>query len=112
MASSSLLDEHKVARNVVSLLSGFLGVLATIITAMRNAAKFDVKVQPITTRLIFSSNFLLHSLKAELFRTAAGQYRLMATRIEERLRTVRSINYLSYVIVRRSNTLGLCSTAA
>ena len=58
-------------RSWVSLGSGLLGVLSTTITALRNAAKLD--------------------LKAETFRGAAGQYRLMATRLEERIRTHRGL---------------------
>jgi len=46
-------------------------VLSTTITALRNAAKLDIK--------------------AETFRGAAGQYRLMATRLEERIRTHRGL---------------------
>ena len=42
-------------RTGVSLLSGLMGVVATTLTALRNAQKFDVK--------------------AEMFRSAAGQYR-------------------------------------
>jgi hypothetical protein len=58
-------------RSWVSLGSGLLGVLSTTITALRNAAKLDIK--------------------AETFRGAAGQYRLMATRLEERIRTHRGL---------------------
>ena len=64
-----MLAEKDDLRNYVSLLSGLLGIVATTITALRNATKFDVK--------------------AEMFRSAAGQYRLMATRLEERIRTHR-----------------------
>lgn len=57
------------ARNWVSLIGGILGVVSTTFTALRNSAKFDVK--------------------AEMFRASAGQYRLLATRLEERIRTHR-----------------------
>mmetsp|Transcript_53005 Transcript_53005/g.67949 ORF Transcript_53005/g.67949 Transcript_53005/m.67949 type:complete len:233 (+) Transcript_53005:62-760(+) len=66
LASSALISEDSFKRNFVSLLSGFLGVIATTITSLRNSAKYDVK--------------------AEMFRGAAGQYRLLATRLEERMR--------------------------
>eukprot|EP00614_Pseudopedinella_elastica_P026745 CAMPEP_0172618000 /NCGR_PEP_ID=MMETSP1068-20121228/75802_1 /TAXON_ID=35684 /ORGANISM="Pseudopedinella elastica, Strain CCMP716" /LENGTH=187 /DNA_ID=CAMNT_0013423989 /DNA_START=21 /DNA_END=584 /DNA_ORIENTATION=- len=71
MAASSLLANMDQLRNLTSLVAGFLGIMATTITALRNAAKFDVK--------------------AETFRGAAGQYRLLATRLEERMRTHRML---------------------
>lgn len=71
LASSSLVADNADLRNSISLFSGFMGVMATTITALRNASKFDVK--------------------AEMFRGAAGQYRLLATRLEERTRTHRML---------------------
>ena len=32
-------------RSTISLLCGFMGVLATTVTALRNASKFDVKAE-------------------------------------------------------------------
>lgn len=52
LSSSSVVDAHPAARTAVGLLSGLMGVLATTLTALRNAQKFDVK--------------------AEMFRSAAG----------------------------------------
>jgi hypothetical protein len=66
VASSALVSEDSFKRNSISLFSGFLGVLATTITSLRNSVKCDVK--------------------AEMFRGAAGQYRLLATRLEHRMR--------------------------
>ena len=67
LASSSLVANNAELRGSISLLSGFLGVAATTITALRNSVKYDIK--------------------AEMFRGAAGQYRLMATRLEQKIRT-------------------------
>lgn len=67
LASSSLVANNAEVRGSISLLSGFLGVAATTITALRNAVKYDIK--------------------AEMFRGAAGQYRLMATRLEQKIRS-------------------------
>ena len=67
----SLLAKDTMLRSWISLGSGLLGVLSTTITALRNAAKLDIK--------------------AETFRGAANQYRLMATRLEERIRTHRGL---------------------
>lgn len=53
LSSSSIVDDKKEARTTVALLSGLAGVIATTMTALRNAQKFDVK--------------------AEMFRSAAGQ---------------------------------------
>lgn len=78
LASSALVSEDSFKRNMISLTSGFLGVLATTITSLRNSAKYDVK--------------------AEMFRGAAGQYRLLSTRLEERMRSV-SVNWLSVLYV-------------
>jgi len=69
LASSSLVSGDPKLRNMISLFSGMLGVVSTTITALRNSSKFDIK--------------------AEMFRGAAGQYRLLATRLEERMRTHR-----------------------
>jgi hypothetical protein len=44
LASSSLVNDSPELRTYISLGSGFLGVLATTITAVRNASKYDVKV--------------------------------------------------------------------
>lgn len=76
LASSSLVADSASTRNMISLASGFLGVMATTITALRNAVKYDVK--------------------AEMFRGAAGQYRLLATRLEQKLREhkIAEIKYL------------------
>jgi len=65
-AGSAYVSMDEDLNNWVSLASGLLGVLATTITAVRNTVKFDVK--------------------AEMFRGAAGQYRLLATRLEARMR--------------------------
>jgi hypothetical protein len=54
LSSSSVVDAHRDARTAVGLLSGLMGVLATTLTALRNAQKFDVK--------------------AEMFRSAAGAW--------------------------------------
>jgi len=53
LASSSIVDEDRDLRVLVGLCSGLCGVIATTLTALRNAQKFDVK--------------------AEMFRSAAGQ---------------------------------------
>lgn len=63
---ASKVENDMALRSTISLMCGFMGVLATTVTALRNASKFDVK--------------------AEMFRGAASQYRLLATRIEERIR--------------------------
>mmetsp|Transcript_81086 Transcript_81086/g.158419 ORF Transcript_81086/g.158419 Transcript_81086/m.158419 type:complete len:215 (-) Transcript_81086:317-961(-) len=67
--ASSLLDESDDLRNGLSLFSGLLGVVSTMVVSLRNSAKYDVK--------------------AEMFRAAAGQYRLLATQLEERIRSHR-----------------------
>lgn len=69
IASSSLVNEPDM-RSYISLASGLGGVLAGAITSVKNTRKLDVK--------------------AEMFRGAAGQYRLMATRLEQRIRTHRN----------------------
>jgi len=71
VAGSALMNKHEHIRTDVSLGSGILGVLATAITAIRNTAKFDVK--------------------AETFRGAAGQYRILATKLEARMREHRCL---------------------
>ena len=70
VASSALLAETIVLRSWVSLASGLGGVLATAVTSLKNTAKLDIK--------------------AEMFRGAANQYRLLATRLEQRIRTHRN----------------------
>ena len=70
VASSALLAEATALRSCISLASGLGGVLATGLTAVKNANKLDIK--------------------AEMFRGAAGQYRLLATRLEQRIRTHRN----------------------
>ena len=71
LSSSSIVDESKSLRTSVAMLSGLSGVVATTMTALRNAQKFDVK--------------------AEMFRAAAGQYRILATKLEQRIRLHRHI---------------------
>ena len=51
--SSAMVENDMALRSTISLTCGFMGVLATTVTALRNASKFDVK--------------------AEMFRGAAGQ---------------------------------------
>jgi len=63
------LESYSDLRDGLSLLSGFLGVISTIVISLRTTYKYDVK--------------------AEMFRGAAGQYRLLATQLEERIRTHR-----------------------
>jgi fluoride ion exporter CrcB/FEX len=53
LSASSVVDAHTDMRITLGLLSGFMGGLATILTALRSAQKFDVK--------------------AEMFRLAAGR---------------------------------------
>ena len=71
LSSSSIFNELHLSRAVVGLSSGILGVVATTLTALRNAQKFDVK--------------------AETFRSAGGQYRILATKLEERIRAHRHL---------------------
>lgn len=71
VSGSALMDAYEPIRQQASLLSGVLGVVATTVTAMRSNAKFDIK--------------------AESFRGAAGQYRLLATRLEARMREHRNL---------------------
>lgn len=67
-ASANVIANEPRTRTIVSLTSGCLGLIAATIQGIRSATKFDVK--------------------AEMFRSAACQYRLMATRLEQRLRMV------------------------
>lgn len=53
-------------RSILALFVGLLGTIATIITAMQSAYKLDTK--------------------AEMFRNAAGEYRLLNTRITSEMR--------------------------
>jgi hypothetical protein len=71
LSSSSVVDDNKALRTTVAMLSGLSGVVATTLTALRNAQKFDIK--------------------AEMFRSAAGQYRILATKLEQRIRLHRHI---------------------
>ena len=71
LSGSSFIDQHKTARTLVGLSSGLCGVIATTLTALRNAQKFDVK--------------------AEMFRAAGGQYRILATKLEQRIRLHRHL---------------------
>mmetsp|Transcript_89023 Transcript_89023/g.172459 ORF Transcript_89023/g.172459 Transcript_89023/m.172459 type:complete len:261 (-) Transcript_89023:147-929(-) len=68
-ATSPLVETRNEIRTGISLLGGVLGALVTVITTLRTQNKYDIK--------------------AEMFRGAAGQYRLLATRLEERMRTHR-----------------------
>ena len=71
LSGSSFVDTHKTSRTLVGLASGLCGVIATTLTALRNAQKFDVK--------------------AEMFRAAGGQYRILATKLEQRIRLHRHL---------------------
>ena len=51
--TTTQVENDMALRSTISLTCGFMGVLATTVTALRNASKFDVK--------------------AEMFRGAAGQ---------------------------------------
>ena len=54
-------------RRTMSLAGGFFSTIVTAITALQASHKLDVK--------------------AESFRSAAGKYRLLATRLEQRIRS-------------------------
>ena len=71
LSSSALVDSHKFSRTLVGLTSGLCGVIATALTALRNSQKYDVK--------------------AEMFRSAAFQYRILATKMEQRIRLHRHL---------------------
>ena len=95
VASSAIASKFPDIRNQVSLFGGVCGVLATTITAFRNSVKFDVKVRVHAGRSQVAHEASLQAYRgvlaclfsqAEMFRGAAGQYRLMATRLEERIR--------------------------
>jgi len=58
-ASSALLAEADRERGYISLLSGFLGVAATIISSLRNGAKMDIKVLFLEGSTFMSNLFLL-----------------------------------------------------
>ena len=45
LSASTLVDANTKMRTSLGLLSGFMGVLATILTALRSAQKFDVKAE-------------------------------------------------------------------
>lgn len=63
-ASSTLIPTT--IRSILALFVGLLGTITTIITAMKAAYKYDTK--------------------AEMFRAAAGEYRLLATRVTSEMR--------------------------
>mmetsp|Transcript_39435 Transcript_39435/g.79641 ORF Transcript_39435/g.79641 Transcript_39435/m.79641 type:complete len:261 (+) Transcript_39435:100-882(+) len=70
-ATSPLVETRNEIRTGISLLGGVLGALVTVITTLRTQNKYDIK--------------------AEMFRGAAGQYRLLATKVEARIRSHRNL---------------------
>jgi hypothetical protein len=71
MSCSVLIDDNSNLRCLVGLSTGICGVVATALTALRNTSKFDVR--------------------AEMFRAAASQYRILATKLERRIRLHRHV---------------------
>lgn len=66
LSCSALVDDHPTYRSTNSLCLGFCGIVASVLSALRNVSKLHVHT--------------------EKFRVVASQYRILATKLEQRIR--------------------------